>query len=202
MGAAPRAPPLPLALLAVAAAAAVLLLACPAEAGRARHHLHLPRARQRHHGAGGAARLCSHTDYPALCMAAAKSVRGGVPSAAALVQATIQAAMQKTREAKARAARLGAAHSRDRYAKGNVETCRRSYDSALADLQTSLRALRSRFLADLRINLSAVITDVGTCDDGFMESAPGRSPLAGFNGLIHKFASNGLALSEAMRGRH
>ncbi|CAA7408538.1 unnamed protein product [Spirodela intermedia] len=169
----------------------------------ARHHLHLPRANHRHHGAGGAARLCSRTDYPTLCMAVGKRLGGSVPSADALVRATIQVAMQKTHEAKATAARLGAAPSRDRYAKGNVETCRRSYDSALADLQTSLRALRSRSLADLRINLSAVITDVGTCDDGFMESAAGRrSPFAGVNGAIHKFASNGLALSETMRGRH
>ena len=176
---------LPLALL---AAAVLLLLAGPSVAARP------PRGLRRH--SGGAARLCRRTDYPALCLSAAKSFRGASP--AALTKATILAAIQKTHEGRALVTKL----FRGRRPNGNVETCRQTYESALSDLQTSLNALNRNSIADLQINLSAVISDVGTCDDGYAETAARRrSPFAGVGNDIRKLASNGLALSQMMKRR-
>ncbi|XP_078427975.1 uncharacterized protein LOC144700439 [Wolffia australiana] len=170
-------------------AAALFLFFAPAAAATVRWP---HRAR-----AGGSAALCRRTDFPAICFAASKLAHAG--GAAALAQASILVAMEKAREGRAMAARL----SHSRAARGSVETCRQTYASALADLQSSLQALRRNSVADLQINLSAVISDVGTCDDGYAERGPRArgSPFFAVGRQIHAHASNGLALCQLIKSR-
>ncbi|MQL85525.1 hypothetical protein Taro_018044 [Colocasia esculenta] len=187
--------------LAVVAAALLLLLSHPAQARVPEQHF----AVKVRAAAGGknAASLCSSTDYPDICASAAKDIRGPV-SEKALIQASIQAAIKKVQEAKASAAALGASLfrvSKDKMAKGNLRVCQEVYDTVVADLHKSLDALKSGTAQDLNIRLSAAMTDVDTCEDGYAEAGT-KSPLAGPDSVTGKHASNALTLAKMLKTGH
>lgn len=79
--------------------------------------------------------------------------------------------------------------------RANFKVCQEMYDDAIDNLNKSIVNLKARSLDDLKINLSAVITDYATCEDGFTENPGGRSPLAKVNRELHQLTSNTLALA-------
>lgn len=186
--------------LAVVAAALVLLLlhiSYPAAGARVpKQHLAV--------GGGGAASLCRRTDYPALCMSAAQSLHAGPATGTAVLEMNIRAAIEKINGAEAQEASLRSSallDAKDTMAKGNLDTCQQSYDNALADLQQAMKALKSGATHDLQTSLSAVITHVVTCDDGFADAGT-NSPLSRADDDARKLASNGLALASLVNQGH
>jgi len=145
---------------------------------------------------GDIAELCKGTDYPVLCKSIVKTVKDG--SSAEATRAAISATILHVVQAKTKANKL--IGSLDDAGKENLKVCKEVYDDALSNLKTSLNNLKAMSLNDLNINLSAAISDFGTCDDGFAETTPdGTSPLATANELLHKLASNSLALASGLR---
>ncbi|MQL85522.1 hypothetical protein Taro_018043 [Colocasia esculenta] len=190
----PRPPPSMAPLAVVAAALLLLLSGHPAQARAPTQHFAVKVGA----AAGGkvdAASLCSNTDYPDLCVSAARGIRGSA-SEKALIAASIQAAIKKIQAAKARAASIVKAVSKGNRAESEIQTCQEVYDSALADLQSSMKALQRGSITDLKELLSSAMADVDTCDEGYDEAGE-KSPLAVPDGETDKLASNALALAQA-----
>lgn len=142
-------------------------------------------------------RMCKHTRYPALCVSMAKSVGTGgrAPTLSSLTRASIRAGIARTRHAKVLTSYGLNSKSSDAMLRANFKVCQEMYDDAIDNLNKSIVNLKTRSLDDLKINLSAVITDYVTCEDGFTENPGGRSPLAKVNGALHQLTSNTLALA-------
>lgn len=152
---------------------------------------------------------CKYTSYPSLCMSLARPLhRNHPPTAAAVARVSIQATIAKTMQAKGLAYYYLGGNSSDPMGRANLKVCRQLYDDALDSLRQSMfniktlrhsRSDSSATIATLKINLSAVITDYTTCDDGFTENPGEKSPLAKVNGMLNKLTSNNLALASKIR---
>lgn len=125
--------------------------------------------------------LCRRADYPVVCRAAVK----GQNNPYAAMSSAIRQLIAQTNRARNLAARLGRSEA--------GEVCRESYADAIGDLQTCSVNLRRHDKPGLNINLSAVLSAFGDCDDALSDY--GRSPLRRTNQALHKMASNGLYLA-------
>ncbi|XP_010551596.1 PREDICTED: uncharacterized protein LOC104822159 [Tarenaya hassleriana] len=123
---------------------------------------------------------CSTTDFPVLC----KSVVKGVKKPSAATAAAIKALLPLTQKAKAKAK------------KGKDDTCFSNFDSAIDNLQKSLKNIKENDGFSLNINLSAALTDFETCIDALEEGSPSSSdPIAKSARLLRQMADNCLSLS-------
>ncbi|KAJ9708857.1 hypothetical protein PVL29_000721 [Vitis rotundifolia] len=121
--------------------------------------------------------LCSDADFPQLCLEITK----GASDPKSATQMAIQALI------------LGATGLQ----KSNLDTCVEVYDDAVDNLHTSLANIQSGDKAALKSNLSAVLSDIVTCDDSFAEG--GDDPPAALtktNKVMRKLGSNCLALAD------
>ncbi|ERN02692.1 probable pectinesterase/pectinesterase inhibitor 61 [Amborella trichopoda] len=148
----------------------------------------------------GLGSVCRHTDYPTLCQSALGRRQHVDPISA--TAASVKALMAKTAQARAYAQRLITSGRVYGMGKGNLKVCKENYSDALANLATSLKNLHSRAHADLLSNLSAVGTDIDTCDDGYKETPGLRSPMVNYQKNLSKMASNCLALATAVKKGH
>lgn len=185
-------------LLLLVAASVVMIIADTPKA-EARHKLHRSSLDHRNLGSGlplvggRTNALCKSTDYPALCASALKSSPWGFSTPATAIMGTIRAIDLKAKEARAYSLKL-AARAKDKMTRQNLKNCADMYSDASFNLAKSLANVKSRDRLILSINLSAVLDDFETCNDGFVENG-NRSPLAAHNDVMRKMASNGLALS-------
>ncbi|KAL3726473.1 hypothetical protein ACJRO7_031380 [Eucalyptus globulus] len=157
------------ALVALIAAATTLLLAYHASAGRVL-----------------LGDLCKNTDYPALCSSMVKSK----VNAEKATQSAINYLIVQMRQAKVTASTAKAD-------KSLLEVCTEMYDDALADLTTSLQNLKSGDKPSLQTNLSAVISNLETCKDTFID-ASAKLPFEKLIEHLQQMTSNSLALANAL----
>ncbi|XP_058080013.1 21 kDa protein-like [Magnolia sinica] len=144
------------------------------------------------------AAVCTRTDYPALCMSLARSTTRNRPvTVAGVAKQAIMVTIVKTKQARALADKLMAASARDPMQQANLKVCGEVYKDALSNLSKSTRNLKGRSIADLKINLSAALTDYMVCEDGFSQTPGAKSPLRSWNSLLSQFASNNLALASS-----
>lgn len=79
-----------------------------------------------------------------------------------------------------------------------LQACTENYEDALDNLDAAAKALDEGDKGTLNIMLSALIDDYGTCKDGFAEMTE-TSPLASYDDVLTKLASNCLALAELIK---
>lgn len=72
-----------------------------------------------------------------------------------------------------------------------LKECKESYDSALYNYEEAMIALPKRDIGRMNSMLSAVITDVGDCEDEFSGE---KSPLLMYGDRVTKMTSNCLAI--------
>ena len=132
--------------------------------------------------------LCSDADFPQLC----EEITKGASDPKSATQMAIRALILRASNAKALAVKLGSSATGLR--KSNLDTCVEVYDDAVDNLQTSLANIQSGDKGALKSNLSAVLSDIVTCDDAFAESADDPQALGQTNKVMSKLGSNCLAL--------
>lgn len=76
--------------------------------------------------------------------------------------------------------------------------CQELYDDAVSNLEDAINAVNESDIATVNSNLSAAMTDYGTCNDGFEESGE-PNPLADVADKLHKMVSNCLAISTLIK---
>ncbi|KAK0574595.1 hypothetical protein LWI29_025927 [Acer saccharum] len=127
--------------------------------------------------------LCKETDsFPELC----KSVIKGTTDPKKATELAIKALIVKTEHVKEAAKKLGKSEE--------LGVCDEMIDDAIDNLNGALQFLKSNDERSLNDYLSAVLTDIVTCDDAYEESGK-TSPLAKTTETAKKMASNCLALA-------
>ncbi|XP_077252688.1 pectinesterase inhibitor 6-like [Tasmannia lanceolata] len=150
-------------------------------------------------------KICRHARHLGLCMAVAHPMKWaggrvhGPIGPEAICKSSIHATIQKVVQARALATKLTQSHAQNTMSAANLNVCREVYTDALGNLMVSIKNMDNRASADLNINLSAVISDVSTCEDGFMETPGVGSPLTKINSVITKLASNNLDLASKLK---
>ncbi|OVA20763.1 Pectinesterase inhibitor domain [Macleaya cordata] len=140
--------------------------------------------------------FCKFAEYPALCKSIVK-VGSGADSGSFAIQSAIQATMLQAKQTMTTINKL-IATTQDNAVKGSLQTCSELYDSAISDLGTSLQNLKDKEREDMRINLSAVMTDFDTCTDSFNEVSV-DSPIAKVNQLLYQLSTNCLNLASHLK---
>ncbi|OMO80159.1 Pectinesterase inhibitor [Corchorus olitorius] len=129
--------------------------------------------------------LCRDSDYPMLC---SKVLKGAEfltdPKLATGIY--IKALIDETNKAKLRAAAFGQ--------DVKVKACVSRYEDAIDSLLKSLNNLKQNDAGSLMSNLSAVVSNYGSCADEFAD-AHQRSPFAATTKYNSRMASNCLALA-------
>ena len=136
-------------------------------------------------------KLCADVDFPHLC----EEIIKGASDAKNATQMAIQALSLRATHAKALALKLGSTASGN--LKSSLDICADVYDDAVYSLQTSLDNIQGGDKGALFSNLSAVVTDIVTCDDTIKggDEDP-QAALAKRNKVMKKLGSNCLALAD------
>lgn len=78
----------------------------------------------------------------------------------------------------------------------NLRVCQDNYSDSLDNIDQAKTALTAGDKATVNIMISAALSDYDTCEDGFSELPGTASPLASYNLMLSKIASNCLAIAE------
>ncbi|CAL9109035.1 unnamed protein product [Musa acuminata var. zebrina] len=146
---------------------------------------------------GEVAGICSHTDYPFLCIYASTTYGQSYLAidAASLLAMHIKMTVDHTQTAKAIASTFAVNPTTTPQVKQALEVCLKQYDDAFDDLATGSTAVAGHDAGTANSMLSAVISYYGTCDDAFAEIYK-ANPLAKQDDFLMKMVSNALALAQ------
>ncbi|XP_010552665.1 PREDICTED: uncharacterized protein LOC104822979 [Tarenaya hassleriana] len=125
---------------------------------------------------------CSVTDFPVLCKSAVKNMKDPLSATAA----AINALLPLTEKAKAEAQKGKS--------DGGFSICLSNYDSAIDNLNKSLKNIRENDGFSLNVNLSAALTNFETCNDA-VDGSPAAKDIAKSAGVLRQMADNCLSLS-------
>ncbi|KAJ0244388.1 Plant invertase/pectin methylesterase inhibitor superfamily protein [Hirschfeldia incana] len=132
--------------------------------------------------------ICGKTDNPALCESSIGPLLTAAvkPDASSVLVLAIQASINATKAAKPAVDKTGA------------PDCQELYDDAVSNLEDAINAVNESDIATVNSNLSAAMTDYGTCNDGFEESGE-PNPLVDVADKLTKMVSNCLAISSLIK---
>ncbi|WZZ29885.1 hypothetical protein YC2023_013286 [Brassica napus] len=132
--------------------------------------------------------ICGKTDNPELCESSISPLLTAAikPDASSVLVLAIQASINATKAVMPTVNKVAAAD------------CQELYDDAVSNLEDAINAVKESDIATVNTNLSAAMTDYGTCNDGFEESGE-PNPLADVADKLHKMVSNCLAISTLIK---
>ncbi|KAG6520944.1 pectinesterase inhibitor-like [Zingiber officinale] len=162
----------------------IILLASSAAAAALRAHI-------------GVIALCALTDYPVVCLDAAKSFGSSYPpspDAGDLLSMHLDMAAKHTRAAKAEVEEQ-LKWTENAREQGALKVCASQFGDALDDMGKARNAILVKDAGTANSMLSAVITYYSTCDDAFTEIKR-ANPVAKQDDALSKIISNALALGQ------
>ncbi|XP_013588846.1 PREDICTED: putative uncharacterized protein DDB_G0290521 isoform X2 [Brassica oleracea var. oleracea] len=132
--------------------------------------------------------ICGKTDNPKLCESSISPLLTAAikPDASSVLVLSIQASINATKAVMPTVNKVAAAD------------CQELYDDAVSNLEDAINAVKESDIATVNTNLSAAMTDYGTCNDGFEETGE-PNPLADVADKLHKMVSNCLAISTLIK---
>ncbi|PKA62992.1 Pectinesterase inhibitor 1 [Apostasia shenzhenica] len=141
-----------------------------------------------------------HTDFPDLCIS---SIKESSPDLRAANNATVLSALTKAvgfkaREARAYALQLTKDATYDPKTTDLLRDCIDTYDDALDNLDAANEAIAAGDAGTRDTMLSAMISDFGTCEDGFQEFTL-KSPMADYSQTLQNMTDNCLAIANIGR---
>ncbi|OVA02522.1 Protein kinase domain [Macleaya cordata] len=147
---------------------------------------------------GAIKNICTNTDYPDLCLSSLTPFSsGGKTDPFSVLEMALKACKNTTQTAIDASIKMAKSTSLPSDVLSCIEDCKDNFDDAMDNIQSAIDAIPSRDIATMQSMLSAVMTDAETCNDGFSEG-PGldNNPFTSHGDLIHKLASNCLAIAE------
>ncbi|XP_022155317.1 uncharacterized protein LOC111022449 [Momordica charantia] len=145
-------------------------------------------------------KICSNTDNPQLCTKSIsthlKPGTNQIDPVSAL-KTEIGESIIKVQNAMERARELRKDPSTSKLANVCLATCLDTYNLAIFDLKKVLESIEHHDAGTMESYLSAVLSNIGTCDDSFAEMGL-VSPLDNLAIELNKFASNCLAISKML----
>ncbi|CAL9115650.1 unnamed protein product [Musa textilis] len=141
---------------------------------------------------------CEFVTVPQLCTSLA--AKSGATTVPALTVAAVNEATATAQEAKVTVERIIAAPITDAKLKANLDVCWKSFADSLDTLQKAGSDLQTGAPHNqLVTHISAAITYVGHCNDGFSQNPGLVSPVADVTSILKKLVSNSLALAVSLQ---
>lgn len=140
-------------------------------------------------------KVCEATDYPDVCLATLGRFNGpsDIPS---VLSIAIQAGLDFAKASFDNADRLSTQPGMPQDQAMSLNDCKDSYDDIVYNFQNAHDALPAKDVGTMNTMLSAAITNVGDCMDGFDGM---YSPVATFSDKLKKMASNCLAIISQLK---
>ncbi|KAK3015633.1 hypothetical protein RJ639_005507 [Escallonia herrerae] len=121
--------------------------------------------------------ICDKTDHPGLCLSTIAPYLKGKADMMSVLDVAIKASIEVTRLALFMAKKVASLPGTPPDVASILKDCKGSYDDALYNFQNAMDALPARDTGTMSTMLSAVITDIGDCDDEFSGQ---NNPLANY----------------------
>nr|KYP36705.1 hypothetical protein KK1_042171 [Cajanus cajan] len=135
--------------------------------------------------------ICSHTDYPDVCLSTVVPFLGHHLDVMNILEAAIKACSFQTNFTLSKVIKH---MSRSSEMATALASCKEQYHDALENLQRAMDAIPLRDLGTVTVMLSAVMADVSACESGF-EDLKSHSPMGNSEGLVTITASNCLSIA-------
>ncbi|KAG8372878.1 hypothetical protein BUALT_Bualt12G0112900 [Buddleja alternifolia] len=143
-------------------------------------------------------KICDSTDFPDLCLKTVIPLLREKSNLESVLEITIKVGDELAKRALSLAKKLAHKPGTPPRLSSILKDCKDSYDMAVENYTKTINALSMKDIGTMETMLSAVITDLGDCQDGF-EEEEGDSPFANFADKLTNITSNCLALVSLMK---
>ncbi|PIN07783.1 Pectinesterase [Handroanthus impetiginosus] len=137
--------------------------------------------------------ICESTDHPSLCLATVAPFLKGKVDVPSVLEVAIKASDKLAKYAFSLAKSFTEKPGTPPELASVLEECKDSYDTVVYNFQNTIDAFQRRDIGTMNSMLSAVITDVGDCEDAF-SGLGAESPLWGIADKLTNMTSNCLAV--------
>ncbi len=144
-------------------------------------------------------KACDSTDNPLLCLSSVGPFLQGKFDSISILQGEIKAAEAQTKVVMQKAAEIAQNPTTAEDVKQGLTYCKENYDSTIGNLNAAIDAIVKHDKGSLTSSLSAVISDLSTCDDTFAETTTTPSPMKNLETPIKDLIINCLALLSFLR---
>ncbi|KAA0044419.1 pectinesterase inhibitor 1 [Cucumis melo var. makuwa] len=142
--------------------------------------------------------ICDVTSNPQLCKTSISShIEGTKVDPASALKTEIEESIKEVTKAIATLNSLRKDSSASETEIACYDTCLENFDMAIEDLKAGVESIDARDAGRMESVLTAVLTDLTTCDDTFAEMGV-DSPLDNLSTKMSKYASNCLAISKLL----
>ncbi|KAK4433869.1 hypothetical protein Salat_0549600 [Sesamum alatum] len=142
-------------------------------------------------------KICDSTDHPDLCLTTVVPLLNGKTSVESVLEVSVKASDEFAKNALAMVKQEAKKPGASPKMISTLKDCKDGYDTAVENFEKTMNAFSSHDLGTMRSMLSAVITFVGDCEDGFAEMKE-HSPLSSYAKQLTNMTSNCLAISSLM----
>ncbi|KAL0433932.1 UNVERIFIED_CONTAM: hypothetical protein Slati_2727500 [Sesamum latifolium] len=142
-------------------------------------------------------KICDNTDYPALCLTTVVPLLHGKTGVEPVLEASVKASDEFAKTALSLVKKEQKKPGVSTKMQATLKDCKDGYDSAVENFEKTINAFAVHDVGTMRSMLSAVITFVGDCEDGFAEMQE-SSPLSTSAKQLTSMTSNCLAISSLM----
>lgn len=132
-------------------------------------------------------KICDSTDHPHLCVSSIPPYYTGKSDPISVLEMTMKATRENIKQSISKMARLGNIASDSA---GN-NTCEKSYNDALQDVQNAIHALPNRGAGAVKSMLNAAMMNVSTCADELTKNTHGFN----FDSKLIEMVSNCLDIA-------
>ncbi|KAG6726299.1 hypothetical protein I3843_02G062400 [Carya illinoinensis] len=139
-------------------------------------------------------KICEATDYPLLCLASTAPFLTGKVDVISVLEVAVKACSLHAKLALSIASKV--LKTKPGINSAAVSDCMEMYNDVLDNIESAVDALSARDTGTFNSMLSAILTDYGTCEDGF---AGQRTPLSEVDDKGTKLASNCLAIASLIK---
>ena len=144
-------------------------------------------------------KACDSTDNPLLCLSSVGPFLQGKFDSISILESEIKAVEAQTKKVMQKAAEIAQNPATAEDVKQGLTYCKENYDSMIDNLNAAVDAIAKHDKGTLSTALSAVISDLSTCDDTFAETTTTPSPMKKLETPIMDLSSNCLALVSFLR---
>ncbi|KAL3626592.1 hypothetical protein CASFOL_030141 [Castilleja foliolosa] len=138
--------------------------------------------------------ICDSTDHPALCLATIVPRLDGDSDIPTIVEIAIRTTADVAKIALTLAKSMANNPIVPPELASILKDCMESYDTAVENFDSAIDAFPSRDVGTMRSQLSAVITNVGDCNDGYSSFNKDESPFFNVADRLTNMTSNCLAI--------
>ncbi|KAL2464289.1 Plant invertase/pectin methylesterase inhibitor superfamily protein [Forsythia ovata] len=143
-------------------------------------------------------KICDSTDHPLLCLGTVLPLLDHKTDSFSILEVSVKASSELTKFALSMAKKFSNMPGVPPKVASILRDCKDSYDEAMYNFEKAMNALLERDIGTLNTMLSAVITDIGDCEDE-LSGTGSTSPLSNYAEKLTNMTSNCLAIASLLQ---